>query len=260
MWTCNKPSVLATLLATTLFLAPQLVGGDDDSDLPDWNQDATRIEQEFAGKVETYKQLLKQKRFNEAIVLGEQARVLQPDNPDADLMVFKANVAKENAIEQVCITFDETLKADLPENLGIPPTPHGIPIIAVETIHELANGNDEALSDARSLLGASLERRIQSVDRICRLTDLQKRKLRLAGRGDIQRFLNRIEGSQLTVERRQVRQDGGWEPRCIIIWRSRGRGLFEHGSLFSKTLKMALTDGQGSALKASTLPRQYRGE
>jgi general secretion pathway protein D len=54
-----------------------------------------RIEQDFAEKVDKYNELLKQKRFDEAIVLAKEARLLQPENPVSEVMVLKAKFAKQ---------------------------------------------------------------------------------------------------------------------------------------------------------------------
>ena len=59
-------------------------------------QTKIRIEQDYADKVEKYNQLLKEKRFDEAIVVGKQARLLMPDNPMSELMVLKAKFAKQD--------------------------------------------------------------------------------------------------------------------------------------------------------------------
>src|SRR5258708_23509875 len=54
-----------------------------------------RIDQDDAEKVGKYNELLKQKRFDEAIVLAKQAQLLQPENPTSELMVLKAKYAKQ---------------------------------------------------------------------------------------------------------------------------------------------------------------------
>ncbi|MGE5191194.1 MAG: hypothetical protein ACM3U2_01750, partial [Deltaproteobacteria bacterium] len=54
-----------------------------------------RIEQDYAEKVEKYNELLKEKRFDEAIVLAKEARLLQPENPMSELMVLKAKYARQ---------------------------------------------------------------------------------------------------------------------------------------------------------------------
>jgi type II secretory pathway component GspD/PulD (secretin) len=55
-----------------------------------------RIEQDFAEKVDKYNELLKQKRFDEAIVLAKEARSLQPENAVAEIMFYKAKLAKQD--------------------------------------------------------------------------------------------------------------------------------------------------------------------
>ena len=50
----------------------------------------------YAEKVEKYNELLQQKRFDEAIVLAKEARVLQPENPVSELMVLKAKFARQD--------------------------------------------------------------------------------------------------------------------------------------------------------------------
>ncbi len=58
-------------------------------------QTKVRIEQEYAEKVEKYNQLLREKRFDEAIQIGKQAQLMQPGNPMSELMVLKAKYAKQ---------------------------------------------------------------------------------------------------------------------------------------------------------------------
>lgn len=54
-----------------------------------------RIEQDYADKVQKYNQLLKEKRFDEALVLAKQAQLLMPDTATSELMVLKAKYAKQ---------------------------------------------------------------------------------------------------------------------------------------------------------------------
>jgi hypothetical protein len=262
MWNRIQPSALAALIATTVFLAPQPVDADDDSDVPDSSQREALIEQEFAEKIEQYNRLLKQNRFDEAITLGEEAQILRPDNPVHELMVFKAKFAKEDAVNRLCGTIKATMKAEVSEDLARLHAPHDVLRIAVETIDQLANGNDEAFSAARCLLNVALERRIHSVDHVCRLTDQQQRKLLLAGRGDIKRFFDRVEGLRPKVDRGPGEQDDililcgiSDLPDADALQAARWRPLFEHGSLFVKTLNTALTEDQRGAFEASNLSR-----
>ncbi|MGE5195450.1 MAG: alpha-2-macroglobulin family protein, partial [Deltaproteobacteria bacterium] len=52
-------------------------------------------EQEFRKKVASYNELLKQMRFDEAIVIATEARQLAPQNPMSELMVLKGRYAKQ---------------------------------------------------------------------------------------------------------------------------------------------------------------------
>jgi Ca-activated chloride channel family protein len=61
-------------------------------------QDGTRVVPYFAQKIDTYNKLLKEKRFDDAIVVGEQVLARQPQNPVSELMVLKARVAKQKDV------------------------------------------------------------------------------------------------------------------------------------------------------------------
>jgi general secretion pathway protein D len=64
--------------------------GVQDADRARIEQEKVRAEQEFAETVEQYNDLLRQKRFDDAIKIAEKARLLQPENPVGRLMVLKA--------------------------------------------------------------------------------------------------------------------------------------------------------------------------
>jgi hypothetical protein len=206
MWTSVRPCATAVLFATIVLLLPQL-DADDGNEPDDRSHDETRILPEFTQKVEQYNELLKQWRFDEAIALGKQARVLQPENPMAELMVLKAKFAKQDAINRLSLRFQATLAADVPEDPDGSDTIEWTLGIADETIRRFLYRKNEDAADGRRLLDASLERRIKGVDQICSLTDAQKRKLRLAGRGDIKRFFDRVETVRPKLQRAQALQD-----------------------------------------------------
>src|SRR5437899_12002197 len=60
-------------------------------------------------------------------------------------------------------------------------------------------GRGESAAGVRVWLDALLLRKVDTVDRFSRLTELQKQKLHLAGPGDIKRFFDSVEG-----QRRQI--------------------------------------------------------
>src|SRR5262249_46788750 len=81
---------------------------------------------------------------------------------------------------------------------------------------------------------------------LCRITEHQRKKLELAGRGDIKRFFDHIEEYRRQIHRPNTGAD---ELRTILQDLKRSqmayrRGIFGDGSLFTKTLKPALTPEQ----------------
>src|SRR5262249_10164195 len=54
-----------------------------------------RVEQDFAEKVDKYNALMKEKRFEEALVVAKQAQLLQPENPVSEVLVLKVKFAKQ---------------------------------------------------------------------------------------------------------------------------------------------------------------------
>jgi hypothetical protein len=91
-----------------------------------------------------------------------------------------------------------------------------------------------------------LEYELQIIDHLCQLTDVQKRKLQLAGRGDIRRL---SEG--ITERAQKLKLAGNDEKKvdeiCREIEQLQGSiqsGPFGKGSLFRKGLETTLTAGQ----------------
>ncbi len=92
----------------------------------------------------------------------------------------------------------------------------------------------------------SLTARVSGVDRICLLTDAQRKKLYLAGRGDIKRFFDRVD-----AHRRKAREGAIDAATLRVILQEVGRGtpnsrpdLFGDESMFAKVLKSTLTADQ----------------
>ncbi|MHC5538038.1 hypothetical protein ACYOEI_07370 [Singulisphaera rosea] len=111
----------------------------------------------------------------------------------------------------------------------------------------------------RETLHLLLNVKIAEIDRSCRLSEKQREKLALAGRGDITRFLDELE----TV-RQRIRSDMGDQTQQFRnierfqVLRSRSRtGLFEEGSVFAKTLNGGLLQDEQTEAYAKDL-RQKR--
>lgn len=110
---------------------------------------------------------------------------------------------------------------------------------------------------ARVQLDSALSARVAEIDRVCRLTEAQKQKLRLAGRGDIKRFFDRYE--QVKERFRLARDDELMQQRAMEtaapLQAALRDGLFQEGSLLYKSLQSALTDEQATRFTAGEAER-----
>ncbi|HLJ97118.1 MAG TPA: hypothetical protein VKU02_28395 [Gemmataceae bacterium] len=105
---------------------------------------------------------------------------------------------------------------------------------------------DRNASVARQRLNSRLALHVDEIDHACKLTDEQKKKLQLAGRGDIKHFFDRYE----TVKQKfqLVKHD---QQKVQEIWQAISplqttlqSGLFGVDSLLIKSLRHTLTDDQ----------------
>lgn len=273
MLTRGRQRDLWLFLAVTSFHVLQFGGRAAAVGPADLDVERVQNAQDFSDKVEKYNGLLREKRFDEAIVLAKQARLLQPENPLGELMVLKAKYAKQEEFNKkspvkLVIEYEEIFAADssddfdepeLDGNLLQPPRRATIPD---GTLEQMVFGRGLTAADGQTLLETRLEQRIESVDQICQLTDPQKRKLRLAGRGDIQRFSDRVALLQPKFHQGHVLNDN--DDREVLVWAKtlsqetamlRGilnSGLFQNGSLFAKTLKRSLTVKQAIVSDAAS--------
>jgi hypothetical protein len=106
---------------------------------------------------------------------------------------------------------------------------------------------DQNAATACERLDSQLAMQIETIDKVCGLTVAQKKKLQLAGRGDIKRFLDRCESVKRKYQSsehdiqpwlREIHQDMN---RLRVTWRG---GLFQEDSLLVKSLRNTLTSEQ----------------
>ena len=95
---------------------------------------------------------------------------------------------------------------------------------------------------ARDRLEALLTLSIDEADRTCKLTEGQKKKLRLAGHGDLKRFLERVDDArrifhQLNRDQNNINQI---YQETVPLSATLRVGLFGDDSFFAKTLKTTL--------------------
>lgn len=99
---------------------------------------------------------------------------------------------------------------------------------------------------ARKRLDTLLDLRTNDVDRTCRLSEIQRRKLQLAGRGDIKNFFEQVEAVRqkfLLVRKDQNKFNELWQ-EIQPLQTTLKAGLHGEDSLFYKTLRNALDPQQ----------------
>jgi hypothetical protein len=115
------------------------------------------------------------------------------------------------------------------------------------------------LDAARADLERTLKQRLEFVHTHVELTDVQMRKLELAGRGDINRFfddcdaaLNELgQGPPSPETLRDIRE------RCQVLRSQMLQGLHGEGSLFAKSFHTMLSDEQRRRWEASEGARSH---
>lgn len=121
-------------------------------------------------------------------------------------------------------------------------------MVAEENFDQWVFGGGRNTASARSRLDSLLTLQVEEIDRTCGITPVQKKKLLLAGRGDVKRYFGRVEEKRRKFQ--LVRNDANkfqaffqeLQPFQHILQ----QGTFGDGSLFAKTLKHTLDDRQAA--------------
>lgn len=135
------------------------------------------------------------------------------------------------------------------------------PVFADENFDQWVFQNQGNAQAGRKRIETMLALQSDEADRVCALSDLQKKKLQLAGRGDIKRFFDRVE--EVRKKFQLVKND---QNKFQEIWQeiqplqtSLSAGLFGDESIFRKTLRKTLTDEQSAQYdKIEQERRTYR--
>ena len=121
------------------------------------------------------------------------------------------------------------------------------PIIPVEdSFDDWAFGDKGGEARFRSQLDKLLQKRVHEVEQVFQLTEAQRRKLKLAGRGDIQRLLDMVENArtEFQLARLNIRRLAELQRDLRLVELRVSDGLFEMGSLFTKTLRKMVDEKQ----------------
>jgi hypothetical protein len=107
---------------------------------------------------------------------------------------------------------------------------------------------------ARNKLDSLLLVRIQDLDRVCGISEAQKNKLRVAGRGDIKRFFDRVEGLKRKFQQGQNDPNTNIWQEIQPLQVELNAGLFGDDSIYAKTIKRTLNPDQTARFE--TLARE----
>jgi hypothetical protein len=130
------------------------------------------------------------------------------------------------------------------------------PIIPAEdSFDDWAFGGKAGEQRFRAQLDKLLDRKIREVEQLFRLSDAHRRKLKLAGRGDIQRLLEMVEDARREFQsaRRNPRRLAELQEDIRLVELRVSDGLFEMGSLFTKTLRKMIDEKQVARRSAKLL-------
>jgi hypothetical protein len=103
---------------------------------------------------------------------------------------------------------------------------------------------------ARNKLDSSLLLRIQDLERACGITEVQQKKLRLAGRGDIKRFFDKVEELKRKYQRGQNDPNANIWQEIQPLQVELNSGLFGDDSLYAKTIRRTLNHDQAARFES----------
>jgi hypothetical protein len=142
---------------------------------------------------------------------------------------------------------------------GKAPAPPVRQILIAETnFDQWVFGNTSGAQAARNKIDALLRMQIDAVDRVHTLSEAQKAKLELAGRGDVVRFFGRIEEKrkEFALARVDQRKINDLMQELTPFRTALQAGLFGDGSFFSKAMKTTLDAEQAARYEESLRSRR----
>jgi hypothetical protein len=142
-----------------------------------------------------------------------------------------------------------------------PAPPDHVPIEnAQEQFDRMAYGQSRNAAAARERLEALLGAQLDNLERICSVSKTQRKKIELAGKGDIKRFFDAIE-----EKRRQMQTAKGeaeidrLQTELAASATFLDNGLFDGRSFFHKTMRKTLSEDQVARYQADRrAAREFR--
>ena len=129
-----------------------------------------------------------------------------------------------------------------PEVVRPPAIPTGLEATAVDEL--LGAPDPQSLAGREQRLDSSLHQKLGTIVWVCGLTESQRRKIELAGRGDIKRFLDRVDDQRSQSAKGDISRVDRISREVAVLRVLLNSGLHEEGSLFDKTLMKTLTAEQ----------------
>ncbi len=108
-----------------------------------------------------------------------------------------------------------------------------------DSFDDWAFGGEQGEKRFRDQLDDLLQSKLQVVDRVFQLTEQQRRKVKLAGRGDIKHLLEMVNDSRREFERAglDIRRLPELQKQLRLVDLRVSNGPFEAGSILAKTLR-----------------------
>jgi hypothetical protein len=153
-------------------------------------------------------------------------------------------------------------EADIPEVAPVEQAPPSMTKEQyVQWIDQTVLGSSEGSLEVRAQLETILALKIEYLDRACGITGSQKRKLELAGRGDVKRFFDAVDEHRQRYDAVKNRQQAFAKLQTEVqaLANRRGKQLFDEASIFAKTLSKMLTAEQTARIDtAARRSRSFR--
>jgi hypothetical protein len=132
------------------------------------------------------------------------------------------------------------------------PAPPG-PKISAATLDQWAFGQGGDAPAARTSLEKLLTLHVEHIERTCAISEAQKKKLELAGRGDIKRFFDDVDAQKRKLPLAQNDADAVNKLAEDLqnLRNTRMEGAFDEGSFFAKALPRILSPEQAARYRAS---------
>jgi len=123
-----------------------------------------------------------------------------------------------------------------------------------DSFDDWAFGSEQGEKRFRDQLDDLLQSKLQAVDRLFQLTEQQRRKVKLAGRGDIKHLLEMVNDSRREFERAclDIRRLPELQKQLRLVDLRVSNGPFEAGSILAKTLRKMFDEKELTARPATT--------